>query len=55
MRELKSIDKDKLRDQLAEDIKNYLGRGKVIRKCHHTETGIVEPDAKKRRQNENSK
>ena len=38
--------KDKVREQLAQDIKSYLARGKVIKRYHYNEPGAAEPDVK---------
>ena len=41
-----SESKDKVREQLAQDIKNYLARGKVIKRYHYNEPAAAELDEK---------
>ena len=38
-----SENKDAVRDQLARDIKNYLARGKVVKRYHYNPPGTTEP------------
>jgi len=41
-----SESKDKVREQLAQAIKSYLARGKVIKRYHYNEPRAAEPDVK---------
>tara|TARA_R110002020_G_scaffold408395_1_gene618244 strand:+ start:191 stop:358 length:168 start_codon:yes stop_codon:yes gene_type:complete len=41
-----SENKDAIRDRLAEDIKAYFARGKVVKRYHYNAPNVSEPNVK---------